>query len=455
MLKKTLAILCALVLCLGVFAGCDGGTSSTPSAGGDSAPADSGTESASTPESTETGGETTDGGDRQNLVVWGSWSGANMEHFETFLEKFNESQTEYTATYVLQQEMEKKLLTALAGGDLPDALIWDRFQTLLYAPKGALESFDDLISGDDIDLSIFYEDSVKEMTYDGSVYGLPFVVDNRALFYNKDVFREVGLDPEKPPETWDELREMAKQMTVWNGDTLERAGFALNDVGLYNTWILQAGGQMISDDMQTTAFNSPEGLAVLEFWDTLLNEDKVYALGFAEKAAEGEDPFIGGNIAMKWDGPWAIENLAKYAEDLDYGVAALPAGPDGERGAIMGGFGIAIAKGAKNVDGAFALAKWLTVDVDNNKELAKITGNIPANIEASEDPIFTDDPHFGGIVDNMQYASIRVPVLGYSQVEGDATIPNLQLFMSGELTAEQALAEAQTIGDQVLADNRS
>jgi multiple sugar transport system substrate-binding protein len=157
---------------------------------------------------------------------------------------------------------------------------------------------------------------------------------------------------------------------------------------------------------------------------------------------------------MMWDGPWSISNLARYAPDLDYGVAPLPAGPGGYRGARMGGFGLAIASGSSNADEAWEFAKWLTVDADNNREFAYVTGNIPANIEAANNPVFTGHPHFSGIVENMQFAQIRPPVVGYASMEGDALIPSLQLFMSGELSAEQALNEAQLRGDIILADNR-
>jgi multiple sugar transport system substrate-binding protein len=377
-----------------------------------------------------------------------------MDRFIEQIDKFNAEHTGIKAAYVLQQGMEQKLLTAIVGGGVPDVLIWDRFQTSLYAPKGALMAVDSFVSKDGLDLNIFYEEAVEEMRYNGNLYGLPFVVDNRALFYNKELFREAGLDPERPPQTWDELEAAAIKLTKWEGGKLTRAGFALNDVGLFNTWILQAGGDMLTEDLQNTAFNSPAGLAVLQYWDKLLNKSKVYAVGFASNLAEGEDPFVTGKIAIKWDGPWAISTLERYAETLDYGVAPLPAGPGGHRGARMGGFGMAIAKGAKNADQGWELVKYLTADKENNRNIARATGNIPANRQAAQYDDFQKDPHFRGIVENMEFAKIRPPVPGYSQIEGDATIPNFQLFMSGQMTAQEALADAQIKGDKILRENR-
>jgi multiple sugar transport system substrate-binding protein len=211
---------------------------------------------------------------------------------------------------------------------------------------------------------------------------------------------------------------------------------------------------MMNDDMQTVAFNSAAGLTVLNFWDQLLNRDRVYVVGFNDGQAEGQHPLVTGRVAMMWDGPWSISTLARHAQDLDYGVAPLPAGPDGHRGAGMGGFGLTIANGSRNVDAAWEFVKWLTVNTSNNAEFAYITGNIPANLEAAQDPRFTDDPHFAGILENMQFATIRPQVNGYASMEGNASIPVLQMFLSGERTAEQALAEAEAKGNQILADNR-
>jgi len=389
------------------------------------------------------------------VAIWGSWSGVGMSQFEEQIAKFNAEHPNIRATYTLQQDFERRLLVAIAGGDVPDGLLWDRFQTTLYAPRGAMRAVDDLIARDRLNLNtIFFPEAVKELQNGGKTYGLPLVVDNRALFYNKEIFREVGLDPNKPPTTWAELEEYAIKMTKWEGNRMVRSGFALNDVGLFNTWILQAGGDMLTADMQRTAFNSPAGLAVLNFWDKLLNQSKVYVLGFNDGLEEGEDPFVTKKLAMKWDGPWAITTLERYASTLDYGVAPLPAGPNGARGARMGGWGLTIANGAKNADGAWEFAKWLTVDPNHNKEFAYINGNIPANIVAAQDDMFTKHPHYSGIVANMAYAKIRPPVNGYSSIEGDATIPNFQLFMSGQMTAAAALSDAQVKGDKILADNR-
>lgn len=388
------------------------------------------------------GGTTEDG--REPVVFWGSWSGDQVAQLEEQAASFNASQDDYEVQYVSQGLVEEKLLTALAGGQVPDLVLWDRYQTSLYASRGALAPIDDLVAADDVDLDAFYAPALGEMRVDDALYGLPLLVDNRSLLVNQTALDEAGVTA---PGTWDELRSAAVALTERDGGTLERAGFDLSDPGLFNMFLTQAGGSLLTDDETATAFNSPEGLAVLEFWQDLL-DDGVFELGFGD----GTDPFAEGTVAMRLDGPWALASLDQV-DDLDYAVVPPPTGPAGP-GAYMGGFGLVIPEGAQNVEGAWEFMRWWTTQPENGVAFGEISGWIPANIEAANDPFFTDDPRYEAFIETMDYAQVRPSVTGYSDVEGQALVPALEQFMAGELTAEQALAQAQQQGDALLADAR-
>ncbi len=382
---------------------------------------------------------------RKEVTMWGSWSGDQVKQIEVMTDAFNASQKKYTVKYVPQQDTEKKLLTAIAGGKVPDVVLWDRFQTGLYAPKGALQSIDDRVKADKIDLKQFYPQATGEMKYDGKLYGLPLLVDNRSLVYNETLFQEAGLTP---PTTWDELKADAEKLTVTSGGKLQRSGFMLSDPGLFSMWLHQAGGEMLSKDGKKTAFNSAQGLEVLDYWKSLLDAG-VYQNGFAD----GDDPFAAGNAAMKYDGPWDIPTLDKV-DTLKWGVVQPVAGPNGDQGAVMGGFGLVIPTGAGNADGAWAFEKWWATQPENGVKFAKVSSWIPANRDAANDEYFTDNPQLAGFVKTLDFATVRPSVPGYSDVEGKALVPALQSFMSGELTAQQALDQAQQQGDQILQENR-
>ena len=115
--------------------------------------------------------------------------------------------------------------------------------------------------------------------------------------------------------------------------------------------------------------------------------------------------------------------------------------------AMMGGFGLAIPNKAKHADEAWEFIKWWTTQPENGVEFCKISGNMPANKAAAEDPYFADDDVFEVFTEAYTYAGIRSKVLGYSDVEGLALKP-----LARELSAEEALANAQSQGDSILAE---
>lgn len=388
-------------------------------------------------------------GDVIELTMWGSWGGDQVGQLEKQLENFNTSQSQYHVTYAVQDSMEQKLLAAIASNEVPDIVLWDRFNTGVYAPKGALASLDDYIAKDNIDMSQFYAPAVDELTSGGVVYGIPLTVDSRILFYNKDMLEEAGVDPASITD-WDSLREAAIKLTKWDGDMLVQSGFSLKDVGLFNNWIGQAGGKMIDDSTNppTVAFNTEAGLKVLEYWNQLLNEDKVYQLGFED--GFGGDGFKAGKVAITFNGPWTLESYKEAG--LNFGVIEQPEGYNGEKSAMMGGFGLIIPNGAKNADAAWEFIKWWTMQPENGVEFCKISGNLPANVNAAKDPYFMDDEILKVFSETMEYAGIRSKVFGYSDLEGLALIPQLQKYVAGEITAQEALDNAEKQGNQILSD---
>ena len=379
---------------------------------------------------------------KQKITFWGSWSGDQVDQLNQLIDKYNDSQDKYEVTYKVQDNVEEKLLTGMAGGEIPDVIMWDRVNTAMYAQKNALLDLDDLIKKDNISMDDFYEETVKEMQYDNKQYGIPLLVDNRSIFYNKTLLKEAGVEP---PKTWDELLDVAKKTTKWDGNTLVQAGFSLDDVGLFNMWLQQAGGTMLNADNTATAFNSEAGMKVLDFWDQLMNQAKVYQQGFND----GSDAFAAGKVAMTYNGPWALADYDKV-DGLDYGVVPPVTGPNGDKGALTGGFGLVIPKAAKKQEGAWDFIKWWTTNPDIGVEFAKISTWLPANKKAAQDPYFTENDKYKAFVETMNFAKIRPTVMGYSDVEKLALVPQLENVFSGKTTAKDALKNAQQQGDKIL-----
>ncbi|CAH0122324.1 MULTISPECIES: ABC transporter substrate-binding protein [unclassified Paenibacillus] len=398
------------------------------------------------------GGKSGESGKPVELTFWGDWGGEGQKQFETMVDAFNESQDKIRVKYVLQQDMITKFLTATTSGGSPDVLFWDRWRTSLYAPKNVLHPINEYMERDGLSQDDFYSEALKELTYEDNIYGLPLTVDARALFYNKKILSEAGVEP---PTTWDELEQAAIKTTKWNGNKLEVAGFSLADNGLFNMYLQQAGGQMLNEDGTKTNFNNEQGKAVLEFWDRLLNTDKVYKIGYETGLGEGTDAFATGKLAMLYSGPWMISTYKKYGKDLDFGIMPPVTGPNGDKGSVMGGFGLVIPEGAKHKEEAWEFVKWWTANKDNTLLWAKTSMNIPGYKPALEDPFFQDDPFWKPILDTLEFAKVRPQHPGYSVMEDDGLIPNLQLFQQGKQSLAETLNKSQQRGDQLLNDNKN
>ena len=157
-----------------------------------------------------------------------------------------------------------------------------------------------------------------------------------------------------------------------------------------------------------------------------------------------------GKVAITFNGPWTLESYKEAG--LNFGVIGQPQGYNGEKSAMMGGFGLVIPNGAKNPDASWEFIKWWTMQPENGVEFCKISGNLPANKEAAKDPYFMDDDILRVFSETMDYAGIRSKVFGYSDLEGLALIPQLQKYVAGEITAEEALSNAEKQGNDILAE---
>jgi multiple sugar transport system substrate-binding protein len=152
---------------------------------------------------------------------------------------------------------------------------------------------------------------------------------------------------------------------------------------------------------------------------------------------------------MKYDGPWSLTTY-DAVQGLEYAVVAPVAGRQGGKAAGLGGFGLVIPKGARNPDAAWDFITWWTTQPANGVEFGKVTGWIPANQEAAQDPYFTASEKYAGMVETLGFAKARPTVKGYSDVEGKALIPALEKFLAGEVSAEEALDTASRDGDRIL-----
>jgi ABC-type sugar transport system permease subunit/ABC-type glycerol-3-phosphate transport system substrate-binding protein len=358
--------------------------------------------------------------------------------------------------------MERKFLTAVAGRVPPDVAIFDRFRVASFAARGGFEPLDEYINRDGIKESDFFVPCWQESKYNGRMYALPFNTDVRVLFYNNKLFREAGLDPNRPPRTWKELIEYADKLTKRdeNGRITQvgfvpissTAGSTLANWG--NTWLYlygwQKGGEYISPDGKTLTPNHPKIVEALQWVADFtkrygLTDLKAFASGFGIRELQ---PFLVGQMAMTGDEGYLMSLIRNYNPGLDYSVAPLPYPEDGVRATWSGGYALVIPAGAKHPDAAWQFIKWMT-SPKPQAFYAKTAEQMPANARATEDPYFSQDKNWQVFLSEMEYSRYR-PVTPVGSQLWDELERATELAVEGRMSSKQALDRAARVVQQEL-----
>ncbi len=295
-----------------------------------------------------------------------------------------------------------RFLVSVAGGVPPDVIYFDRYAVAEWAARGAFMPLDpfidrDIVAGRDTPrLERFYKSCLDEAVYKGQVYAIPNSVDDRALFYNKDLLKRAGLvdanGEAQPPRDWDELKEYAVKLSERDGDgKLKTVGYIpqFGNVFLYiYGWM--NGARYLSDDGTRNIINTPKVVEALEYmvsiYDTLGGFEEVNAFQSGFQGNE-LDPFIQGNVAMEIHGAWRMPFLANYGRDLNLGIAAPPL-PKKElaKGRVTatmnGGWSYAIPSSARNKEAAWDFIRFMTSDrafdiwIESEREIAEAQGHL-------------------------------------------------------------------------------
>jgi sn-glycerol 3-phosphate transport system substrate-binding protein len=197
----------------------------------------------------------------------------------------------------------QKLLAAKLAGTLPDVAVTEIGTLPLLARIGAAQPLDGLIarSGGKQFLARFWPSMLLNCVYEGKVYGVPFQRSTPVMYYNKDMFRAAGLDPEKPPVTWKELAAAAEKLTVRRDGRVTRWGLELPldpNSWLYYALVYSNGGEVLSADGTKVLWDQPPAVGALEYWYDLVNKYK--ATPAYTPWNDGPQEFVAQKAAIIW-----------------------------------------------------------------------------------------------------------------------------------------------------------
>lgn len=417
------------------------------------APADSGSE-ASSEGAMEEDGTTT--------LTWAMWgSPAEVVTHQAVADAFMEEHPEIEIEIMSAPwgDYFTKMQTLWASGDssqIPDVLFLT--PVLAYAPQGVLENLDPYIEEAGYDLEDYWPTLLDLASFEGSVYGFPRDIGLEVLYYNKDIFDEVGVEYPNDDWTWEDLRAAAEALTVKDGDQVTRYGLAMEG-GKYQLWVGQNGGQ-ITDDLynpSTCALDTPEAIEAVEFFAGMMNDGIAMRDANLSQAGGDASVFATGQAAM------IIQNASRVSQfnqaDLNYDISTVPIPEGGQRAARAGGAAWTMSALSDDKEAAWTFLSWLQ-STDGGQRIYTASGEIlPALMSTAKSDVFlgVDQPPANrqAFITEGESAKAGIIVLipEWNELSGSIITPALQQIWVGDAEAADALPALCEQMNNFLADN--
>ncbi len=356
--------------------------------------------------------------------------------------------------------MIQKIFAAAAGKNIADILFVDDSWMPGFLKEDMLEPVADAKAKAWLD-AVSPEIRTLSDFGAGRMWGyVQYGIDVYGLTWNKDQFREVGLDPEKPPKTWDEFREYAKKLTKRDAQgNITRVGYAIRHVGHphgivhKHFWAIYGAGAKLVDDPYKlrggkTLINTPGGKAALQLVLTMLDVDKSTSLNFPDPRAA----FLKGISSMQISETVSIRaRQPKEAPDLKWGMALPPVPKAGDKSVTnLGGWLYVVPKQAKNKAEAWQAIEWINSAEKDYELCAKYNASPRYKVNWDKEP-FKSDPYNQGLK-QLYPNGVKLPVnLGFNGVM-DAVGGAIQKVWHHEAQVDPALADAERQANKAIAD---
>jgi sn-glycerol 3-phosphate transport system substrate-binding protein len=360
----------------------------------------------------------------------------------------------YSGSY---QESIAKALTAVKSGEPPVTSILLSTDMYTLIDEDSIVPFDELVKTpeDQAWLKSFYPAFMENSQTGGKTWGIPFQRSTIVLYYNKEAFKEAGLDPNRPPANWKEMvdyaqkltkRDASGRVTQW-GVQIPSSGFPY---WLFQGLAIENGVNLMNAAGTETYYDKPEVIEALQYWVDLVKKYKVHPEGIVEWGTTPKD-FFERKVAMVWTTTGNLTNVRANAK-FDFGVAMLPASR--QRGSPTGGGNFYLFKKSTPAqrDAAFKFIKWVTTP-QRAAQWGIDTGYVAVRADAWETPAMKQYvagfPAAAVARDQLPYAKAELSTHDNQRVT-KALNDGLQAALTGTKTSEQAMKDAQRESERIL-----
>ncbi|HLV29097.1 MAG TPA: ABC transporter substrate-binding protein [Burkholderiaceae bacterium] len=361
----------------------------------------------------------------------------------------------YAGTY---QDSVAKALTAHKGGAAPQLAVLLSTDMFTLIDEGAIVPFDPLIQSEEDKkwLSDFYPGFMANSQTGDKTWGIPFQRSTIVMYYNKDLFKEAGLDPEKAPATWNELVEYASKLTKRDADgNVTQWGIQIPSGGAFGYWLFQAlttpnDVLLMNQDGTETYLDKPAVIEAMQFWHDLAYKHKVMPQGTIDWGTTPRD-FLVGKTAMMWTTTGNLTNVRTNA-DFDFGVAPMPHAKQGGSPTGGGNFYLFESATPEQQKAALTFVKWMT-SPENAAQWSIDTGYVAVSNAAWETDrmkqYVKDVPTALVARDQLEVAVAEFSTHDNQRVTR-ALNDNIQAVMTNSKTPEQAMRDAQREATRLL-----
>ncbi|MCF3642718.1 sugar ABC transporter substrate-binding protein [Rhizobium sp. TRM95111] len=328
-------------------------------------------------------------------------------------------------------------MRAYSTGQAPDIIAVDNPEHALFASRGAFLDLTDMIAKSEVvKTENYFPGPLASTMWDGKNFGIPKATNTIALYYNKDMFKAKGLDPDKPPQTWAELVETARKLTDPSANVYGLTFSAkANEEGTFQflPWAQMAGASY-------ETINTEGAVKALDTWKTIIDEKLASPDTLTRSQWDSTGTFNSGNAAMAISGPWELDRMVEEAK-FDWGVALLPVPEEGaERSSAMGDFNWAIFANSEHPEEAFKVLEYF---VSQDNRMFKDFGQLPArsDIAIPETGVALKDAGLKVFVEQLKYAKPRGPHPEWPKIS-KAIQDAIQAALTGQMSSREALDQA-------------